>query len=144
MAFPSSTTFSSLHTSDTIHPSSAIRMINRYLHCRLVSYWDQMPFQYSFSMCTSFALGIYSESGEWPAVSFTRAIWLDLHCLSPFSLSLVYLEAQQISFHALLDIATSPDSPLRLTLISIITICFMPVCSVPQWGFTFPFSSFFV
>ena len=80
---------------------------------------------------------IYSEIGEWPAVSFT-AILLDSHWFSLLSLSLVYLEAQ-ISFHALFDIATSSDSPLRLKLISIIAICFMLACSVLQWGYTFPF-----
>lgn len=103
----------------------------------MVRYWDQMAHQYS-SMCTSFcSLGIFSEIGEWPAVSFT-VILLDSHCFSLFSLSLDYLEAQ-ILFHALLDIATSPDSPLRLKLISIIAIFFMPGCSVLQWGFTFLF-----
>lgn len=77
-----------------------------------------MPHQYSsFHVYILCSAGIYSEIGEWRAVSFTRAILLTLHRSSLFSLPLVYLEAQQISFHALLDIATSPDSPLRLTLI---------------------------
>lgn len=91
-----------------------------------------MPHQYSlFHVYILCSPGIYSEIGEWRAVSFPRAILLNLHCSSLFSLPLVYLEAQQISFYALLDIATSPDSPLRLTLNSIIAICFMraPFCN---------------
>lgn len=102
-----------------------------------------MPHQYSsFHVYILCSAGISSEIGEWRAVSFTRAILLTLHCSSLFSLPLVYLEAQQISFHALLDIATSPDSPLRLTLISIIAICFMraPFCN---GGLHFHFHLFF-
>lgn len=100
-----------------------------------------MAHQYSSSMCTSLALLASTLK-----LANGRPFRLQSFCLtrviSLFSLSLVYSEAQ-ISFHALLDIATSPDSPLRLKLISIIAICLMPACSVLQWGFTFPFCSVF-
>lgn len=73
------------------------------------------------------SLCIYPNIGKWLAVLLTLAILCDSHVLrlSIAMLSLVDLEALQLSFHVLFGIAKSPDSPLRLTLIIIIEIYFV-------------------
>lgn len=103
-----------------------------------------MPHQYSSSMCTSFALlaSTLKLANGGPFRLLVPSAYLAL--FFSLSLPLVYLQAQQILFHTLLDIATSPDSPLRLTLISIIAICFMRVCTVLQWGLHLHFHLVFV